>query len=225
MTDVHTHFLRAGAEEWLTEPCNGEARFIGCHPWSFLDGGVSPSGDWLEAMRERLLADESLGVGEIGLDRLKVREIPDAMRAAFIAQLQLAAELHRPVVLHGSKCWGQIVKACEAVIAKYGRGSIPAFLFHGFSRSGGLLPQIVALNGYVSVGAAVLNDHAVNYRKLVESLPSERLLLETDCTADSAAPSIGEIAVEVARLRGISLEEIETLVDANAARFMSTAFH
>ena len=138
--------------------------FFGTHPWN-ADSFDEP------VLRARLAADSSAGVGEIGLDRLRERDIPQRMRDVFAAQLEIAAELQRPVVLHGAKCWGEVVKACLPFA-----GRIPAFLFHGFSRSDGLLPDIIKLNGYVSVGAAVLNDHAVNYRELVKKIPSGRLL-------------------------------------------------
>ena len=95
-------------------------------------------------------------------------------------------------------------------------------LFHGFSRSDGLIPDIVALNGYISVGPAVLNDHAVNYRELVKKIPLDRLLLETDRTPENAADcsSVRDIAAEVATLRGLSLSELETLTDRTADNFL-----
>ena len=120
------------------------------------------------------------------------------------------------MVLHGAKCWGQVTAECKRLA-----GRIPAFLFHGFSRSDGLLGDIAAMNGFVSVGPAVLNDHAVNYRELVRKIPADMLLLETDRTEASAAncPPIEEIARKVAELRGVSIEELETLIDSNAGRF------
>ena len=217
MTDAHCHCRTGADRHFVCEPFGGEAgegdaRFLGVHPWAFLDG-ASPSDGWLERLRERLVADPSAGVGEIGLDRLKSRHIPDAMREAFRAQLTLAAELRRPAVLHGAKCWGEVVKAAAEFSP-----AIPAFVFHGFSRSAGLLPRIFALNGFVSVGPAVLNDHAVNYRELVKSVPADRLLAETDRTAPTeTGPGIGEIVAAVARLRGVPADALAAQLDANAA--------
>lgn len=187
--------------------------FFGTHPWN-ADSFDEP------VLRARLAADSSAGVGEIGLDRLRERDIPQRMRDVFAAQLEIAAELQRPVVLHGAKCWGEVVKACLPFA-----GRIPAFLFHGFSRSDGLLPDIVKLNGYVSVGAAVLNDHAVNYRELVKKMPSGRLLVETDRTPENAAssPSVAEIAAKVAELRGVGASALERILDDNADRFANSA--
>lgn len=211
MTDVHCHVSRPGN---VRQFVIGED-FVGIHPWETLEMGSVPN-DVLGEISERLAAQEKLGVGEIGLDRLKNRDIPPVMRETFIAQLELAARFRRPVVLHGAKCWGQVTAECKRFA-----GRIPAFLFHGFSRSDGLLPDIAALNGFVSVGSAVLNDHAVNYRKLVVKIPADRLLVETDRTAENAAecPAVEDIARKLAELRGISYEELEALTDMNARRF------
>ena len=223
MTDAHCH-CRTGADRHFVcepfggEPGEGDMAFFGVHPWACLDGTAAEDG-WLGRLRARLVANPAAGVGEIGLDRLKVRTIPDAMREAFRAQLALAAELRRPVVLHGAKCWGEVVKAAAEFSP-----AIPAFVFHGFSRSGGLLPDIFALNGFVSVGPAVLNDHAVNYRELVKSVPADHLLAETDRTAPTETGlGIGEIVAAVARLRGVPADVLAAQLDANAARFDANA--
>lgn len=225
MTDAHFH--RNGFDTFLVHDGH-EVAFHGLHPWQAAACADIPAA--LAGIRARLEADPRAGVGEIGLDRLKTKTVPDAQRALFAAQLALAAELRRPVVLHGAKCWGEVVAACRPYA-----GCIPAFLFHGFSRSAGLLPQIFALNGFVSVGPALLNDHAVNYRELVKGLPSGRFLLETDAvceTVDGRSRIVGAEAPEdqaarvarlvraLAALRGCSEAEIEVAVAANAARFV-----
>ncbi len=315
MTDAHCHV--SGGDPSVRELLIGRD-FVGVHPWAALgeemgrigaEGGIGAGGfegvcAWL---REKLLANPRLGVGEIGLDRLKEKAISPAMRELFVAQLALAFEFRRPVVLHGAKCWGEVVKQItvnseqrtdsvtvnseqrtdsvtvnseqrtdsvtvnseqrtdsvtvnseqrtdsvtvntEQRTVQDGSSWVPpdqnasattsvhcslftvhsAFLFHGFSRSDGLLPDIVRLNGYVSVGPAVLNDHAVNYRELVKKIPLDRLLVETDrdCAPEellnpvTKAPlTIRDVLEKTAELRGLSLAELESVTDANAARF------
>ena len=210
MTDAHYH--RGGYATFLSLG-DREFRFYGLHPWQAFDLGEAAT----LQIREKLAADPHAGVGEIGLDRLKEKSISASQRTAFAAQLEMAAAFGRPVVLHGAKCWGEVVAACRPYA-----GRIPAFLFHGFSRSGGLLPEIVALNGFVGVGAALLNDHAVNYRELVREVPIERVLVETDADYGRAAarPSPDEIVRKLAELRGMALDALEAAVDANAARFV-----
>ena len=219
MTDAHFHrnvydaYLSLDGREW---------RFFGVHPWQ-ADGmqceGVAAVVAGVEA---DLAQNVHAGVGEIGIDRLRAKTILPAQRAVFERQLALAAALARPAVLHGAKCWGEVVKACVPYA-----GRIPAFLFHGFSRSEGLLPQIFAMNGFVSIGPALLNDHAVNYRAMAKSIPLERLLIETDMDESAApqdgAPSRAEtlhlVHLKLAEIRGVDAVDLERALDANARRF------
>ena len=227
MTDAHCHLVRGESRHLICEPRTGEVGaddivFYGTHPW-YLDGYNEA------ALRARLEANPSAGVGEIGLDRLKDRNISPRMREIFESQLKLAAEFQRPVVLHGAKCWGEVVHAVQRIIKQSNNQTNqtisrpPACLFHGFSRSGGLLPDIVALNGFISVGPAVLNDHAVNYRKLVQEIPLERLLVESDATAETTAeiPSVKDIAAKLAELRGFSPSALEEILEKNLENFLA----
>ena len=219
MTGAHCHVT--GGDPSVREFLIGRD-FIGVHPWETREQGTGNREQELGELSRRLQVDSRLGVGEIGLDRLKERTISNRMRETFESQLQLAAEFHRPVVLHGAKCWGQVVSTIRRLFPVLcSPFPIPSFLFHGFSRSDGLIPDIVALNGFISVGPAVLNDHAVNYRELVKKIPLDRLLLETDRTPENAAdcPSVREVAAAVATYRNMSLAELESLTDENAERF------
>ena len=211
MTDVHCHVR--GGNVAVRELVIGE-HFLGVHPW---DAERSEEVRVMsEELRRRLLADPKLGVGEVGLDRLKDKNISPRMREVFESQLRLGIELGRPIVLHGAKCWGQVVNTIFQL-----QLHTSTLLFHGFSRSDGLIPEIAKLGGFISVGPSVLNDHAVNYRELVKKIPDECLVLETDRTEANAAdcPAVSTICAKVAELRGRSAEEIESLTDANALRF------
>ena len=256
MTDVHCHV--ASGESGVREFLIGR-EFVGVHPWETL-GDAAPEGghcasaclrqlgfasadmrygvehvpSTLSTLRASLAANAALGVGEIGLDRLKEKTISPLMREVFESQLKLALEFNRPVVFHGAKCWGQVVKTikkellrCQPQPPTSTSLSYPTFLFHGFSRSDGLIPDIVKLNGYISVGPAVLNDHAVNYREMVKKIPLDRLVIETDRTvpplssgAGADTPSIREVLAKTAEIRGLSAAELEAITDENATRFI-----
>ena len=235
MTDAHCHVARGETRHFLCAPFTGDVGsndvvFDGCHPWDV--DKLTNLDDFIEKLRARLGTDPKnsgpvptklgpvprVGVGEIGLDRLKSKTISEAQRAAFAAQLQVAAAFRRPVQLHGAKCWGEVVRACRPFA-----GQIPAFVFHGFSRSDGLLPEIYSLNGFVSIGPAILNDHAVNYREMVKKVPLERLLVEsdavggTDCRSDlPVVPRVEEIAAKLAELRGMPLDALIAQLERNA---------
>lgn len=209
MTNAHYH---RGAETCLSL-CGVEYRFFGVHPWTADGVDVAAAvGD----VRRQVESDPAAGVGEIGLDRLKTKCVSSAQRELFLAQLRIAAESRRPVVLHGAKCWGEVVKCVKPFVPR-----IPALLFHGFSRSDGLLPEIFAMNGFVSVGKAVLNDHAVNYRKLVKGIPLERLLVETDddVAGDAErAALLAQIFAKVSELTGVT----EAQLDENTRRLVAS---
>ena len=215
MTDAHCHV--SCGDPTVREFLIGRD-FVGVHPWDAEDADF---GELERRIRDALSSRTPTGVGEIGLDRLKSREISPRMREVFEVQLKLALEFRRPVVLHGAKCWGQVVKTVQFHCPP--PPLYPTFLFHGFSRSDGLIPDIVALNGYVSVGPAVLNDHAVNYRALVKEIPLERLLVETDRTVENASscPSVCDVLAKTAELRGLSASDLERITDANASVFLS----
>lgn len=207
MTDAHYH--RGG--ETLALLNGREFRFCGIHPWRVEDVDLPAE---IGRLRSMLVSDSFLGVGEIGLDRLRVKTVTSLQRDVFVALIELAAEMNRPVVLHGAKCWGEVVKTIKPYI-----GKIPAFLFHGFSRSDGLLPDIVKVNGFVGVGKAVLNDHAINYRALVKKIPVDRLLVETDVEDIPERERIAllaDIFAKTAELTSVT----ESQIDGNAASFL-----
>ena len=244
MTDAHCHV--SCGDSSVRELLVGRD-FFGVHPWETLDDGTTGTGgttetrralvpdipvvpdvSFLASLRANLLDHPNAGVGEIGLDRLKSRDISPRMREVFEAQLALALELHRPVVLHGAKCWGQVVTAVcrhlsHSPTPPLPHSPTPSFLFHGFSRSDGLIPEIVKLNGFISVGPAVLNDHAVNYRELVKKIPLDRLLVETDAVVGARVPTrphIRDVLAKTADILNLSAAELERITDENADRFL-----
>ena len=242
MTDAHCHV--SCGDSSVRELLVGRD-FFGIHPWETLDDGTTGTGGTTEtsralvpdvsslaallpSLRAQLLANPAAGVGEIGLDRLKSREISPRMREVFEAQLALALEFHRPVVLHGAKCWGQVVTTVcrhlsHSPTPPLPHSPTPSFLFHGFSRSDGLIPEIVKLNGFISVGPAILNDHAVNYRELVKKIPLDRLLVETDAVVGARVPTrphIRDVLAKTADILNLSAAELERITDENADRFL-----
>ena len=84
---------------------------------------------------------------------------------------------------------------------------------------------VFRLNGFISIGPALLNDHAVNYRDLAKRIPDDRILVESDATAENAAevPSAESVAEFLADLRGVPRADFFALLDANASRFVGFA--
>ena len=73
------------------------------------------------------------------------------------------------------------------------------------------------------MGAALLNDHAVNYRALVKEIAADRLLVETDSDYDtepSPDSTLAEILRKLSELRGEVQEKLSAAIDENIARFV-----
>jgi len=187
------HYHRGNFDTFFSDG-ETEFRFYGVHPWQ-----ADAADEAVRTATAALDAEARAGVGEIGLDRLKTKTTTDAQRAVFARFLARAADEHRPVVLHGAKCWGEVYKACRPYA-----GAVPAFLFHGFSRSEGLVPEIVSIGGWFSVGPALLNDHAVNYRTLVSHLPKDRVLVESDEDAATHEATAASVAAALPAYGGLS---------------------
>lgn len=200
----------AQQNEWSTLAATSfdGRRFYGIHPWFAENCDLSAA---LPSLTALLAADPIAGVGEIGLDRLHTKTTTLAQKNALIAQLEIAAKFSRPIVLHGAKCWGEVVKAVKPFASQ-----VPAMLFHGFSRSEGLINEIISLNGFISIGAAVLNDHAINYRAMIRKIPQDRLLLETDTSEEP----LRKILEQTAALLDLSPAALEQITDANIQRFI-----
>lgn len=224
MTDAHCHagapardmrfVCAARMEDWdgiARAESAGDLAFFGIHP--FFAGDTDPEAV-ADALRGILAAHPRAGVGEIGLDRLRDRSAVPAQIPLFEAQLRVAAEMHRPVVIHGAKAWGRAFETVKPFTDR-----IPAVLFHGFSRAGGLVDGIVRCGGWFGVGPAILNRHAVNYRELVRSLPRERILAETDSDGDPEIPPIENVVAGIADVFGKPAGETGALLEENARRF------
>jgi Tat protein secretion system quality control protein TatD with DNase activity len=187
--------------------------FFGVHPWH------AETIKDLDLFREELFNvlqnNSSSGVGETGLDRLKDKTITPLQRSLFSIHLEVASSLNRPIVIHGAKCWGETFKECAKYTAK-----IPSFLFHGFSRSGGLIKDIVAINGYFSIGPSLLNDHAINYHKLVKEIPLDRILIESDYDGTKEVPPLLSIVEKLSSLVNIPFDSLLNHIEENSANFL-----
>lgn len=160
-----------------------------------------------------------VAIGEIGLDtKINASGLVQQM-PLFERQLALAVDLDLPVILH---CRGAFEEMLAAV-AKH-RGRLRGVL-HAFSRGPELAGRFVDAGLHIALGGAATRVRATQVRRAVQKVPLERLVLETD------APSIGleginpeqteprhvhDVAVAVARLRGMTVEALAEATTANA---------
>ena len=142
---------------------------FGVHPWYAED---LPA-DWIDRLRAFLATAPEAWVGEIGLDAIRSPAPTDVSRAVLRVQLELAAELGRPVILHGAKAFDELLAACRPFA-----GRIPAFIVHAFGGSEVQLRRWLDFGASVSIGGAV--TRSARLLGLVAEIPLERLRIETD---------------------------------------------
>ena len=144
-------------------------------------------------------------VGETGLDySTEVRK--EAQQELFLKHLDIAKSLNKPVVLH-------VVKSFEDVMLALRKRSIQGVVFHGFIGSKEQAIRATNLGYYLSFGNRSLRSPRT--RDVAASMPIENLFCETDDRDDI---SIEEIYVEVAKLRGITTEDLATQIEKNYKR-------
>jgi TatD DNase family protein len=140
---------------------------LGIHPHQAGD----PDAEQLGELR-RLLADErAVAVGEIGLDFYRNYAPRDRQRSLFARQLELAAELGTPVVIHTRAAVDETAAALQAFA-----GTV---VLHCFSEPE-LLPVALERGYYVSFAGNVTYPNADTLRGAARTVPADRLLVETD---------------------------------------------
>jgi TatD DNase family protein len=170
------------------------------------------------------VAAGAVAVGECGLDYHYDHSPRDRQRAAFGAQLALAAELRRPVVVHTREAEDDT----RAMVVEAGRGGVRGVL-HCYTGSHTLADAALAVGWYVSFSGIV------TFRKwtdeaLLRLVPEDRLLVESDAPYLAPVPNRGKrnepalVAHTVARLaaaRGADPEALGAAVTENARRLFA----
>jgi TatD DNase family protein len=150
----------------------------GVHP-HVADGAGS---DTAARLRDILDDDRVVAIGETGLDFHYDNSARPAQRRLFEIQLQLAAELQYPVVVHS--------RAADADTAAMIRGAGVTGVLHCFSGSADLLAAALEVDWYVSF-AGLITFRNFTGADLLRAVPAERLLLETDSPYLAPVPHRG----------------------------------
>ena len=171
------------------------------------------------------LAPLAAAIGEIGLDYAGSDPPRETQRYAFRAQLKLAVTARLPVLIHCRKAFKDLLE----ILAEEGVAQIGGVM-HAFSGSPEIARDCVRLGLHISLAGSVTFRNAVRPLAVAAAVPLERLLLETDAPDLAPEPHRGginrpeflvETATQVARVRGISLEELARNTTANALHLFS----
>ena len=180
-----------------------------------------PEAGRVDELRELLLHEEVVAVGETGLDYFRDRAPRDRQRRLFEAQLDLAAELGKAVVIH--------TRDAETDTAEVLAGFDGTVVMHCFS-SPKLLDTVLERGYYVSFAGNVTYPKASDLRAAAAQVSPERILAETDSPylapqarrgrPNEPANVVLTIA-ELAKARGEDADELGARIAANAAAAFS----
>ena len=155
--------------------------------------------------------EKVVAIGEIGLDYYweKDEERRALQRAIFVRQLDLARQLRLPVCIHDREAHGDMMK----ILKTEGRGL--RGVLHCYSGSWEMAAELLKGDWYFGIDGPLTYKNAAKLPEIVQRLPAERILVETDSPYLSPMPFRGKrnepahvlyIAKKAAELRGESLE-------------------
>lgn len=188
---------------------------IGVHP---NETGVLTEADleWLKS----LAADEKVAaIGEIGLDYHWDEPAHAVQKHWFGRQLQLAHETALPIIVHSREAARDTIDLMRAEHAEELRGVI-----HCYSYSKEAARDYLNMGYYFGIGGVVTFKNAKKLKEVVQYLPLDRILLETDSPYLAPVPHRGKrncslylplIAQAIAELKGCSAQEVVTASNQN----------
>lgn len=197
---------------------------IGLHP---LDAEK-----WTPCLADQILAlatsdQRVVAIGETGLDFYKAENQAQQLQA-FESQLSIAQQLGLPVIIH---CREAAVVMAETLRLFWQKNGQVAGVMHCWSGTPEETQWFLELGFYISFSGIVTFKNAAQVHASAQSVPGDRLLIETDCPFLAPVPKRGErrnqpayvryVADRLAVLRGESLEAIAAQTTENACRLFN----
>jgi TatD DNase family protein len=198
---------------------------VGIHPHNAkqLDGAA------LSELRELAQQPKVVAIGEIGLDYYRDLSPRPVQRRAFQAQLAWAAKLGKPVVIHDREAHSEVMEILVDWAAELADSNLAGRVgvLHTFSGDRAMAEKAIESGFYISISGPVTYKNARELADIVQDLPLDRILVETDCPFLTPHPYRGKrnepayvrlVAERIASLRGMETEELAQATTANAKR-------
>lgn len=171
-------------------------------------------------LKENSALPKIVAVGEIGLDYYWDEPGREVQKKWFLRQLELAWEVKLPVVIHSRDAAKDTLDIMKSFHAENLSGVI-----HCFSYTKEMAREYLNMGFFLGIGGVVTFKNAKKLKEVVEYMPMEQMVLETDCPYLSPVPNRGKrnsslnlpyVVEEVARLKGISVDEVIDITNRNA---------
>ncbi len=182
-------------------------------------GGLTESD--MEWLREMALSDKVVAIGEIGLDYHYDEPPRDVQKKWFIRQIALARELDLPIIIHSRDAAQDTLD----IVKEY--ASDLNGVMHCFSYGVEIAREYLKMGYFLGIGGVVTFKNSRKLKEVVEYMPMEQMVLETDCPYLAPTPHRGErnsslnlcyVVDAVSEIKGIPPEEVIAVTERNARR-------
>ncbi|MBE3605739.1 TatD family hydrolase [Campylobacter sp. RM13119] len=196
---------------------------VGVHPYDI-------RGYNEETLRKFASHEKCVAIGECGLDyfRLPKDEMEkitekEEQKRVFLAQLELAVELNKPVILHIRDA----NEDCYNVLKEYAPRLTAGAVLHCYNASPLLLELVKFGNFYFGIGGVLTFKNAKNLVEILPNIPKDRIVIETDAPYLTPEPYRGKrnepmfttfVAKKIAEILSLSESEVKELTSSNAKR-------
>lgn len=197
---------------------------VGIHPSEiYKEGTLDETLGKLEDMLKCREKNKIVAIGEIGLDYYWQPVDKEGQAEFFEAQLELARKYGMPVSVHDRDAHGDVFETILRYPEVIG-------VLHSYSGSAEMARELLKRGWYVSFSGVLTFKNAARVRSVAQSIPKDRLLLETDCPYLAPEPHRGKLnrsdcirntGEVLGTLFGMSGEEMIALTNENACRLFN----
>lgn len=182
--------------------------------------------NWADGVIENTKHSKCKAIGEIGMDYYREYCPHDIQREVFSQQLDIAADLGFPVIIHCRNAYADLWPVLSAWLKRgHGRTGV----FHAFDETAAEAMAAVELGMKIGMGGPYTYRKKNERRiEIMQTVPLESILLETDCPYLSPIPHRGErneplyaslTLAKIAEVKGISFEEADKQTTENGLAF------
>lgn len=192
---------------------------LGVHP-SEIKTATAKDLEWIKT--EAIKNPKVLAIGEIGLDYYWDKDNREQQIEYFVKQMEIAKEIGKPIIVHSRESAKDTYECMKENDASKCGGVV-----HCFSYGPEEAEKYLKMGFYIGIGGVVTFKNAVKIREVVEAVPLDRILLETDCPYLAPEPYRGKrnsslyipnIAEKIAEIKGVDYEEVLSVTYDNACK-------
>jgi TatD DNase family protein len=187
---------------------------VGIHPHELYD----MSSQTIEELRRLSQHKKVVAIGEIGLDYYYDTHPRELQQFWFRQQLRLAESVNKPVIIHSRDASQETFDIMSASNVRKG-------VIHCYSGSAPMAVEYTKMGFYIGIGGVVTFPNAKKMVEVVDAVPLEKILIETDSPYLAPAPNRGKrndprnleyIVSKIAEIKNISPENVANITSKNA---------